>query len=49
MIVAPDCGMQYLPRTVAYAKMKAMVDGAAIVRAELMRQQSNVAETLLAR
>jgi 5-methyltetrahydropteroyltriglutamate--homocysteine methyltransferase len=49
MIVAPDCGMKYLPRTVAYAKMKAMVDGAAIVRAELMRQQSNVAETLLAR
>jgi 5-methyltetrahydropteroyltriglutamate--homocysteine methyltransferase len=34
-IVAPDCGMKYLPRDVAYGKMKAMADGAAIVRAEL--------------
>ncbi|MGE0458909.1 MAG: 5-methyltetrahydropteroyltriglutamate--homocysteine methyltransferase [Bauldia sp.] len=35
IIVAPDCGMKYLPREVAFGKMKAMVDGAAIVRAEL--------------
>ncbi len=35
IIVAPDCGMKYLPRPVAFAKMKAMVDGAAIVRREL--------------
>lgn len=35
MIVAPDCGLKYLPRDVAYGKMKAMADGAAIVRAEL--------------
>lgn len=35
LIVAPDCGMKYLPRAVAFGKMKAMVDGAAIVRAEL--------------
>jgi 5-methyltetrahydropteroyltriglutamate--homocysteine methyltransferase len=35
IIVAPDCGMKYLPRAVAFAKMKAMVDGAAIVRREL--------------
>jgi 5-methyltetrahydropteroyltriglutamate--homocysteine methyltransferase len=34
IIVAPDCGMKYLPRPVAFAKMKAMVDGAAIVRRE---------------
>jgi 5-methyltetrahydropteroyltriglutamate--homocysteine methyltransferase len=33
--VAPDCGMKYLPRAVAFGKMKAMVDGAAIVRLEL--------------
>src|SRR5262249_42833115 len=33
--VAPDCGMKYLPRPVAFAKMKAMVEGAAIVRREL--------------
>jgi 5-methyltetrahydropteroyltriglutamate--homocysteine methyltransferase len=35
VIVAPDCGLKYLPRHVAFGKMKAMVDGAAIVRAEL--------------
>ncbi len=33
--VAPDCGMKYLPRQVAFEKMKAMVAGAQIVRAEL--------------
>ncbi|MEZ6023359.1 MAG: uroporphyrinogen decarboxylase family protein [Hyphomonadaceae bacterium] len=35
VIVAPDCGMKYLPREVAFGKMKAMADGAALVRAEL--------------
>jgi 5-methyltetrahydropteroyltriglutamate--homocysteine methyltransferase len=35
IIIAPDCGMKYLPRPVACAKMQAMVDGAAIVRREL--------------
>ncbi len=35
VIVAPDCGMKYLPREVAFGKMKAMVAGAAMVRAEL--------------
>ena len=35
IIVAPDCGMKYLPRESAFGKMKAMVAGAAIVRAEL--------------
>ena len=34
--VAPDCGMKYLPRDVAFAKLCAMVDGAAIVRQELV-------------
>jgi len=34
IIVAPDCGLKYLPRDVAFGKMKAMVAGAAIVRAE---------------
>lgn len=33
--VAPDCGMKYLPREVAFAKLVAMVEGAAIVRSEL--------------
>ena len=35
IVVAPDCGLKYLPRDVAFAKMKAMVEGAAIVRREL--------------
>jgi 5-methyltetrahydropteroyltriglutamate--homocysteine methyltransferase len=35
VIVAPDCGMKYLPRDVADAKLRAMVDGARIVREEL--------------
>src|SRR5256885_867734 len=34
MILAPDCGMKYLPRDVAYGKMKAMVEGARLLRAE---------------
>ena len=35
IVVAPDCGMKYLPRDVAFGKMQAMVEGARIVRAEL--------------
>ena len=35
IVVAPDCGMKYLPRDVAFGKMRAMVEGAAIARAEL--------------
>ena len=37
VVVAPDCGMKYLPREVAFGKMRAMVEGAKIVRAELGR------------
>jgi 5-methyltetrahydropteroyltriglutamate--homocysteine methyltransferase len=33
--VAPDCGMKYLPRAVAFGKLAAMVKGAQIVRQEL--------------
>ncbi|HVY59114.1 MAG TPA: uroporphyrinogen decarboxylase family protein [Xanthobacteraceae bacterium] len=35
LIPAPDCGMKYLPREVAFGKLKAMSEGAAIVRKEL--------------
>jgi 5-methyltetrahydropteroyltriglutamate--homocysteine methyltransferase len=35
LIPAPDCGMKYLPRALAFQKLKALADGAAIVRAEL--------------
>jgi 5-methyltetrahydropteroyltriglutamate--homocysteine methyltransferase len=33
--VAPDCGMKYLPRDVALAKLEALVEGAARVRSRL--------------
>ena len=35
MVVAPDCGLKYLPREVAFRKMQAMVAGTRIVREEL--------------
>ena len=35
LVVAPDCGMKYLPRKIAFAKLEAMVQGAALVREEL--------------
>jgi 5-methyltetrahydropteroyltriglutamate--homocysteine methyltransferase len=35
VILAPDCGMKYLPRDVAFGKMKAMVEAAKILRREL--------------
>ena len=35
LILAPDCGMKYLPRTRAYQKLQAMVSAAARVREEL--------------
>jgi 5-methyltetrahydropteroyltriglutamate--homocysteine methyltransferase len=35
LVIAPDCGLKYLPREVAFGKMQAMAQGAAIVRAEL--------------
>jgi 5-methyltetrahydropteroyltriglutamate--homocysteine methyltransferase len=35
IVVAPDCGLKYLPREIAYAKIRAMVEGAKIVRQEL--------------
>jgi 5-methyltetrahydropteroyltriglutamate--homocysteine methyltransferase len=38
LVIAPDCGLKYLPRDVAFGKMAAMVAGAAIVRGELQGQ-----------
>jgi 5-methyltetrahydropteroyltriglutamate--homocysteine methyltransferase len=35
LIPAPDCGMKYIPRVTAFAKLKALAEGAAIVRHEL--------------
>ncbi|HZK89241.1 MAG TPA: uroporphyrinogen decarboxylase family protein [Stellaceae bacterium] len=36
LVAAPDCGMKYLPRERASAKLRALVAGAAIVRRELV-------------
>ena len=35
LILAPDCGMKYLPRETAFGKLKALSDGARAVRAQL--------------
>ena len=35
LIAAPDCGMKYMAREVAFGKLRALADGAAIVRKEL--------------
>jgi 5-methyltetrahydropteroyltriglutamate--homocysteine methyltransferase len=35
LIPAPDCGMKYMKREVAFGKLKALVEGAAIVRREI--------------
>jgi 5-methyltetrahydropteroyltriglutamate--homocysteine methyltransferase len=37
ILVSTDCGMKYLPRAVADGKLRALVKGAEIVRAELAR------------
>ena len=34
LVLAPDCGMKYLPRDSAFGKLKAMTDAAARLRAE---------------
>ena len=35
LVVAPDCGMKYLPRELALRKLEAMVQGTQLVRGEL--------------
>ena len=35
LLVAPDCGMKYLPRAVAFGKLQAMCAAAALVRREI--------------
>ena len=35
LVVAPDCGMKYLPRELAFRKLQAMVAGARLVREDL--------------
>ena len=35
LVLAPDCGMKYLPRETAFGKLRALVEGARVVRAHL--------------
>ena len=35
IVPAPDCGMKYIARDIAFAKLKALAEGAAIVRREV--------------
>ena len=35
LLIAPDCGMKYLPREAAFGKLQAMVAGAQMVRTQL--------------
>jgi 5-methyltetrahydropteroyltriglutamate--homocysteine methyltransferase len=43
LLVAPDCGMKYLPRAAAFGKLQAMVAGAQIVRRQFESENTNVA------
>jgi 5-methyltetrahydropteroyltriglutamate--homocysteine methyltransferase len=35
LVLAPDCGMKYLPRDTAFGKLRVLVDGARAIRAQL--------------
>ena len=41
LLIAPDCGLKYLSRDVAFRKLQSMVHGAALVRAELEQQRGH--------
>jgi 5-methyltetrahydropteroyltriglutamate--homocysteine methyltransferase len=40
LLIAPDCGMKYLPRETAFGKLQAMVAGAQMVRTQLANGNS---------
>ena len=40
LIIAPDCGLKYLPRDVAFGKLQAMVAGAKMLRAQLQSERA---------
>jgi 5-methyltetrahydropteroyltriglutamate--homocysteine methyltransferase len=42
LIISSDCGLKYLPRNVAFGKMKAMVDGAKLVRSEVTARAAGI-------
>jgi 5-methyltetrahydropteroyltriglutamate--homocysteine methyltransferase len=35
LVLAPDCGMKYLPRETAFGKLRALSDGARVIRAQV--------------
>jgi 5-methyltetrahydropteroyltriglutamate--homocysteine methyltransferase len=35
LIIAPDCGMKYLSRDIAFGKLQSLADGASIARREI--------------
>jgi 5-methyltetrahydropteroyltriglutamate--homocysteine methyltransferase len=39
LLIAPDCGMKYLPRGIAFGKLQAMVAGAKMLRAQLQSER----------
>jgi 5-methyltetrahydropteroyltriglutamate--homocysteine methyltransferase len=39
LLIAPDCGMKYLPREAAFGKLQAMVAGAQMVRTQLTNEK----------
>jgi 5-methyltetrahydropteroyltriglutamate--homocysteine methyltransferase len=40
VVASTDCGMKYLPRDLAFAKMQSLVQGAKIVRDEINQGQT---------
>jgi 5-methyltetrahydropteroyltriglutamate--homocysteine methyltransferase len=45
LLIAPDCGMKYLPRAAAFAKLQSMVAGARVVRAQLQSETTREARS----
>jgi 5-methyltetrahydropteroyltriglutamate--homocysteine methyltransferase len=45
LIIAPDCGLKYLPREVAFGKMRSMAEGAGVIRAELSGRASSATKS----
>jgi 5-methyltetrahydropteroyltriglutamate--homocysteine methyltransferase len=41
LIIAPDCGMKYLPREIAFGKLQSMVAGAQLLRAQLKSESAS--------
>jgi 5-methyltetrahydropteroyltriglutamate--homocysteine methyltransferase len=49
LIIAPDCGLKYLPREIAFGKLRAMVDGAQMVRTQLQSASASSSQDSITR